>query len=245
MVATGRRAGALVLASAALAATGGCGGEESERLVVFAASSLAEVLPAIDPDARYSFASSRTLARQIEEGAPADVYLSASPEHTRALAELGLIDTPVPVAANELVVALPPGNPGRIERVGDLAGEDVELLLAGPDVPVGEYARQALVALGLEQALDRLVSEEADAAAVVAKLALGEGDAAVVYRTDLSLVDPELESIPLPASAQPRILYEAAAVSASSRLEAAREFVRRLRSQQGRAILLRAGFLAP
>jgi molybdate transport system substrate-binding protein len=229
-----------LVAVAALA--GGCGGGEEEPLTVFAAASLTDVLPAVEPAARYSFAGSNTLALQIEQGAPADVFVSASPRYTQELLEQGLVDEPVAIASNALVVVLAAGNPAGVEDLADLARPGVRVVLAAPEVPAGAIAREALETGGRADVLANVVSEEPDVRGVLAKVTTGEADAGFVYATDARTV-PELEAIPL-AEAQPA-RYEAAVVTASPHAEAARAFVELLVSEQGAEALARAGFGPP
>lgn len=222
----------------ALLATG-CGGSES-RLTVFAAASLADVLPRIDPSPRYSFAGSGELAAQIREGAPADVYASASPAYPKALHEEGLVEAPAVFATNRLVIVVPRANPARIASLADLDRTDVKLVLGAEGVPVGDYARELLRDLGADPLLARVVSEEDDASSVAGKVALGEADAGFVYATDARAVAGRVRVIELPA--QPTIEYAIAVVRDSDR---GRAFVARVLGPVGRAALREAGFGAP
>ena len=117
-----RRASVLLaLLAALIAATTAASSTNAGRPVVLAASSLTEVLPRIEPDATYSFGSSNSLAEQIRRGAPADVYLSASPIYTQALYSEGRVRKPVAFATNSLVIIVPRSNPAKIKTVYDLA----------------------------------------------------------------------------------------------------------------------------
>ena len=216
----------------------GCGGAE-EPLTVFAAASLGEVLPALDSDARYSFGGSDELAAQIRSGAPADVYAAASPKYPAELHAEGLVETPRVFATNELVAIVRRGLPGGL---ASLARPGVKVVIAAEGVPAGDYARDALRALGLEAVLENVVSDEADVKGVVSKVALGEADAGFVYATDVEPVAGKVRVIDVPASAQPRIEYSVAIVRPSDR---ARRFVARLFGGAGRAALREAGFGPP
>jgi molybdate transport system substrate-binding protein len=226
----------------------GCGGgsdEGSGAIDVYAAASLAEVLPAIAPDARFSFAGSDELATQIREGAPADVYAAASAKYPQELYADELVDAPVTFASNRLVVIVPSGNPARIERAEDLLRGGTRLVLAAEGVPVGDYAREALATLGLSKALVNVVSNEDDVKGVAAKVALGEADAGIVYSTDAVPLGDDVSVIELPDVAQPRIEYQVAVVTATDDEKGAAEFVERLLSDEGRAELDAAGFVVP
>jgi molybdate transport system substrate-binding protein len=118
-----RRALALVfvLLFAAGCGNGGTGGGDAgEQATVFAAASLSEVFPRIDPDATYNFAGSDDLATQITEGAPADVFAAASTKYPDLLYEDGLVDKPEVFATNKLVLIVPKNNPASIQSVDDL-----------------------------------------------------------------------------------------------------------------------------
>ena len=236
-----------------LTALAGCGDGEGgagataggSGLTVFAAASLREVLEDARPGVRLSFAGSDQLALQIREGAPADVFVSANTRFPRELRDEGLLEEPVVFATNRLVVVVPRANPARIRSVGDLARDGVKLVLAEEGVPVGDYARQALEALDLPAALRNVVSAEDDVKAVVGKVALGEADAGVCYATDAAPVRDRVLVIEVPPAAQPEIEYGAGVVRTSPRAEAARAYLRFLRSPEGGDLLRRHGFGVP
>jgi molybdate transport system substrate-binding protein len=235
---------AVGLALAAVAA--GCGGSGSAQGArVLAAASLTEVFQKVDPSARFSFAGSDELARQIREGAQADVYASANARYPDELFAEGLVEEPEVFASNRLVVIVPSGNPAGIESVEDVAEPGVELLVAAEGVPAGDYTRDVLADLGLERALDNVVSNEDDVRGVAGKVALGEADAGFVYVTDAAPVEDDVAVVELPEGAQPPIEYEIAVVASSENAEAARAFVERVLGPEGRAALERAGFSVP
>lgn len=239
----GGAAVALVAAMASLVATAA---PTEDPPVVLAAASLTEVLPRVEPGARYSFGGSSQLAQQIRQGAPADVFLSASPIYTQELFAAGLVRRPVPFATNRLVLIVPRRNPAGIRSVGDLARpEDLKLVVAGAKVPIGLYTREVLKRLGLLRVLRKAVSQEPDVKGVVAKVALGEADAGFVYATDVRPVAAKVTVIKLPVRAQPTVRYEAAIVSSSQHLAVAQELVISLLGPDGRRELRRAGFGIP
>ncbi len=221
--------------------------DADERLSVFAAASLTEVLRRIDPEPSYTFAGSNQLAFQIAQGAPADVFASASRELTQDLFRRRLVERPRSFAANALVVVVPRSNPARVRSVFDLERRSgLKLVVAGRAVPAGSYTRRALERLGLSSVLANVVSEEADVRGVVAKIAVGEGDAGLVYRTDVKPVAARVKAIELPARAQPRVRYEIAVVRSSRKRVAARRFVEKLASSaRARRVLRQAGFAPP
>ena len=232
---------------AAVVGLAGCGGSDtaSGPLDVYAAASLAEVFPELAPAARFSFAGSDELARQIREGAPVDVYAAASSKYPRELFEEGFVEEPVTFAGNRLVLIVPSANPGAVDSVEDLLQPGTRLVVAAEGVPVGDYTRAALETLGLSAALENVVSNEDDVKGVAGKVALGEADAGFVYATDATPVADRVLAIQLPDDAQPLIEYQAAVVAASDDEDAADEFVEKLLGERGRAALLRAGFVLP
>jgi molybdate transport system substrate-binding protein len=219
--------------------------EASARPTVFAASSLTEAFPRIDGRARFNFAGSNQLASQIRQGAPADVFATASPKYTQELFRARLVERPVTFAYNELVLVVPSSNPAEIRSVFDLRREGIKLVVAAPAVPVGAYTREALARLDLTDVLDNVVSREPDVKGVVGKVALGEADAGFVYKTDAKAAARRLRALSLPARAQPKVRYELAVVRASRNKAAARAFVRKVLGPTGRGVLSGAGFVLP
>jgi molybdate transport system substrate-binding protein len=213
---------------------------------VFAAASLSEVFPRLDKTPRYSFAGSDQLALQIQQGAPADVYAAASAKYSELLYHSGFLLKPVVFATNKLVVIVPRSNPGHVASVYDLRRDGLRVVIGDKTVPIGSYTRQILDALGITaDVMKNVVSQETDVKGIVAKVALGEADAGLVYATDSRSVAAKVRVVPLPAWAEPPIRYEIAVVKASSHRAAARAFVKRVLSKRGRALLQRAGFGLP
>lgn len=233
----------LVLALAALPLSA-CG-ETADEPLVYAASSLLEVLPTLDAadGVAFSFAGSDSLARQIREGAPADALVAASPHYPDKLAADGLCAAPVAFATNTLALIVP-ATGGRVAALDDLLrGPALRLAIGGPEVPVGTYARTALDAAGAAAALERnRVSAEPDAASIVAKVALGSADAGIAYVTDAGASD-DVRAIPLPAAAQPTVVYAACAVIRDGEpAPAGTAFVTALLGADAQARLRAAGF---
>ena len=231
------------LALAALALLAGCGGGgDAEPLEVFAASSLREVMPEVDAAPRYTFAGSDELAAQIRDGAAADLFLSASGAPVDDLREAGLVEAPVVFASNRLVVVVPAGDPAGVRTFNGLARPGLKLVLGGEGVPIGDYARQALAAAGLDAALDNVVSLEQDVKGVLGKVALDEADAGIVYATDVDAAGSGVVALDVPAAFQPAVRYYAALVTAGDR-DGAEGLLGRLLGDQGGAALREAGFL--
>lgn len=232
---------ALVLA-AVLAPTAGAAAS-GDRVTVLAAASLTEVFPRIDPAPRYSFAGSGALAAQIRQGAPADVFATADPIHTRRLFDEGLVERPVGFAYNRVILIVPSANPASIRSVFDLRRPGIKLVIGATSVPVGAYTRTVLRNLGLTSVLSNVVSQESDVKGVVAKVALGEADAGFVYVTDALAAAGQVEGIAIPVWAQPRVRYEIAILTSTRHRTEALAFVGKVRSVVGQRKLKAAGFL--
>lgn len=236
----------VIVALAVGAGLAGRGRDADQAATVLAAASLVDVVPKVDPDARISFGGSNQLAQQARLGLPFDVFLSASPVYTTALYAEGIARKPVLFATNRLVVIVPRGNPARIAEVADLARRpEMRLVVAGPKVPIGLYAREALRRLGMLRVLRRSVSLEADVKGIVTKVALGEADAGLVYATDVGPVAGKVRVIAIPRRAQPVVVYEAAIAAEPRDTSAAEAFVSALLGAEGRKALRSAGFGVP
>ena len=213
-------------------------------LTVYAAASLTDVFPKIDPSPRYSFAGSNMLAAQIQQGAPADVFASANLTLPTQLNAKGFCGKPVVFTRNTLVVVVPKSNPAGIHSVYDLTKPGIKLVIAGPGVPVGSYTLQILKNMGLSVAvLKNVVSQETDVREVLSKVALGEADAGFVYSTDAKTVSGQVLALKVPAWAQPKVQYAICIVSSSTNKQAAQAFVNKIVGPVGQAKLLAAGFL--
>jgi molybdate transport system substrate-binding protein len=235
----------LTAAAALLAVLGvvGAAAKSPPRITVFAAASLTDVFPKIDRSPRYNFAGSNTLAAQIQQGAPADVFASANTKLPQQLYEQGLVRKPVVFTRNALVLIVPRANPARIKDVADLRRDGVKLVVAGPAVPVGAYTVQVLQNLGLSAVLRNVVSQETDVRDVLSKVLLGEADAGFVYATDAKTAAGRVLTLQLPDDAQPTVGYAMAVVTASRNRAAAQAFVNRIVRKPAQAKLVAAGFL--
>jgi molybdate transport system substrate-binding protein len=229
-------------------------------LTIYGAASLTDVLDAIRTEYEaavpgasltLSTGSSAALATQIEQGAPADVFLSADTRNPDALAAKGLAeDTPVVFAGNALTVIVPADDPAAISTPADLARADVKVVAAGDSVPITGYANQVVADLAAVPGYPpdfearyaaNVVSREDDVKAVVAKIELGEGDAAIVYRTDAE-ASSRVRIVGIPAQANVRARYAGIVVTSSAHPEAARAFLGWLIGPEGQAVLADFGF---
>jgi molybdate transport system substrate-binding protein len=235
----------LVFALVALAASAGgaAAGSQSGSLTIYAAASLTDAFRAFDAAPKYSFAGSNTLETQIRNGAPADLFASAAPLNTERLYRQGFVQKPVTFTSNRLVVIVPQANPAGITSIYDLRRKPVKLVVAGAAVPVGAYTRTVLRKMGLSSVLSKVVSQETDVRAVTSKVALGQADAGFVYVTDARAVADRVKVVRIPAWAQPRVRYEIAVVSGSSKKALAQAWIKALLSARGQAALKEYGFL--
>jgi molybdate transport system substrate-binding protein len=198
--------------------------------------------------------ASSTLRTQIEQGAPADVFLSADQANPKTLADAGLTDgAPVDFAGNTLTVIVPAANTAGIVAPADLAKLGLKIIAAGADVPITTYATQAVTALAdfpdypadfAAAYAANVVSREDNVKAVVAKIELGEGDAAIVYLTDAN-ASTKVKTIEIPAEANPPATYAGVVVKASAHAAAARAFLAWLAGPDGQVVLAGFGFLPP
>ena len=238
----------VLLVAIALVAVGGgwTTASSDDPVTVYAAASLTSVFPRISPTARFQFAGSNQLAFQIRNGAPADVFASASPIYIQELLRAGLVEKPRLFATNSLVLAVPRSNPAKIRTVQDLAKRpNLKLVVAGAKVPIGLYTREVLKRLGLLRVLRKAVSQEPDVKGIVGKLAFGQADAGFVYATDVRAASSRLIAIPLPARSQPTVRYEIAVVKDTKNRAGALELVADLLGEDGRRELKQAGFELP
>ncbi len=214
------------------------------QVTVYAAASLTDVFPKIDAGERYSFGGSNTLAAQIQQGAPADVFASANTTLPNQLYAKGLCSKPVVFTRNTLVIVIPKATSTGIHSIYDLTKPGVKIDIAASGVPVGSYTLQILKNMNLSTAvLKNVVSQETDVREVLSKVALGEADAGFVYSTDAKTVPGKVTVVKIPAWAQPKVQYGICIVSASANKADAQAFVKRVLAKAGQAKLLAAGFL--
>jgi molybdate transport system substrate-binding protein len=191
----------LCAAISAFAVLAGCGAvHEKAHLQVFAAASLKDLLTDVaaklpDLEIEYNFAGSNQLASQIADGARADVFASADFE---SIKRAGLASTAKPFARNKLVIIS--SNAGQITKYEEIARPGVKLVIAAKEVPAGRHTLKFLnkTTPSFKKAvLSNVVSEEQNVRAVLAKVALGEADAGVVYATDAQS-EPRVKLISIP-----------------------------------------------
>jgi molybdate transport system substrate-binding protein len=219
----------------------------ASALNVYAATSLTKVFPALNKGPKYNFGGSNTLQAQIERGAPADVFASASPTEAGALFREGLCTRPVTFAINRLVLLIPNANPGNITSVYSLRSGGKRLSLGTAGVPIGAYTRQLLRRMRLSSVLtSNRVSQQTNVGQVASQVALGSADAGFVYYTDGLAVKDRTRMISLPKWAQPPVRYQICTVRrAGADASGAAAFINQVTGNAGRGALKAYGFGLP
>lgn len=236
--------------------------EAAEKVTVFAAASTAKVVEvageAFEAEMSgrvrivVSAASSGTLARQIEAGAPADLYVSANKRWMDHLVSGGLIEDRFvrDIAGNELVLIVPSRSEREAADQFEITRQSITTLLlegrfamADPDhAPVGRYGRQSLTTLGLWDVMDRRLVRTQNTTATVALVARGEVELGLTYKTDAANV-PGVEIVAtLDQSSHLPIRYSAAPVRSGAASVIAARFLTFLSSERGRKIIAKHGF---
>ncbi|WP_019178818.1 molybdate ABC transporter substrate-binding protein [Microbacterium yannicii] len=227
------------------------GGEVSGDLTIFAAASLAGAFdelaemfeqrhPSVDVRP-ISYDGSSTLATQLIEGAPADVFAAADERTMEKVAAAGLVDDLELFASNTLVIAVPVGNPGGVKTIEDLGWPETTVVLCAPEVPCGAASGALLADNGVAVTAASL---EQNVTAVLTKVATGEADAGLVYATDAAASD---DVRPVAAAGAENVVnrYPIAALTGASNPPAAAAFVAFVASDEGQAVLSSFGFGTP
>jgi molybdate transport system substrate-binding protein len=231
----------------------------SGTLTVFAAASLTDVFTELEEqleeehpslDVQLNLAGSSSLAAQLEQGAPADVFASADETQMARLGDAGLVGETELFASNRLMLAFPRDNPagldqpeaGGIPSIADLVDRDITLAVCAPEVPCGAAAAEVLDRAGLGGVPD---TYEDDVRAVLTKVQLGEVDAGLVYRTDVLAAGDAVGAWAFREAEAARNRYPVAVLENAPNPDAAQAFVGLLLSDEGRRVLTEAGFFEP
>ena len=244
-------------------ATGEVSASANVELTVFGAASLKGVLDkakaayeTANPGTTVAIStdSSSALEMQIEQGAPADLFLSADTTNPKKLVDRGFADgASVTFAGNKLTVIVPAANPAAVTTPADLAKPGIKVIAAGPEVPITKYATQLVGNLAKEAGYPadfaakyaaNVASQEDNVKAVVAKIELGEGDGGIVYVTDAKASN-KVAPIDVPDTANVPATYAGVVVKASKNAAAAKNFLDWFAGPGGQAILSEFGFLPP
>ena len=254
-------AASTVPSAAPSAAASAASAGPATELQIYAAASLKSVLAKVK--AAYeadnagvtltvSTDSSTALETKIEQGAPADLFLSADTTNPQKVVDKGLASgTVVKFAENRLTVIVPTDNPAKIATPADLAKSGVKIIACADGVPIQKYTTQWLAKVAALPAYGasfgskfkaNVVSREDNVGAIVAKVGLGEGDAGVVYVTDAKSSD-KVTPIAIPSDENVPAVYGGVVLKASRSVDAATAFLTWLASPTGQQILSDAGFV--
>jgi molybdate transport system substrate-binding protein len=223
----------------------------SGTVTVFAASSLKESFTTLAKQfesahpgvtVRLNFGASSTLAQQINQGAPADVFASASVKSMTQVTDAGGASTSTTFVKNVMEIAVPPSNPAKITTLADLAKSGVKIALCQAQVPCGATAAKVFTKAGITV---KPVTLEADVKATLTKVELNEVDAGVVYVTDVKAAGSKVTGIEIPAEVNASTEYPIAALTKAPNSAAARAFTAYILSSDGQSVLTAAGFERP
>jgi molybdate transport system substrate-binding protein len=223
-------------------------------LHVFAAASLTDAMKEIGAKYEqqtgthidYNFAASSTLARQISEGSPADIFFSADEEKMDELQKKGLIvpETRKSLLSNTLVIVIPYDSNATVKDPQQLAKSNWKIALAEPKtVPAGIYAKKYLQNVGLwSKVIDRVIPTE-NVRAALAAVESGNVDVGIVYKTDAAISKRVKVAYDIPGKDTPKISYPVAIVRDSKNADAAKAFVQYLTGEESLAVFKKFGFL--
>lgn len=229
--------------------TPGVGGD----LTIFAAASLTEAFTelgqafeAAHPDVTvtFNFAASSALAQQLNEGAAADVFVSADEANMKKVTDAGNASGPAVIARNRLSILVEKGNPKKIADLPDLARPDVVAVLCAPEVPCGKFATAALAKAAVTV---KPASLEENVKAVVARVTLGEADAGIVYVTDVKAAADKADGVPISGADDPALeaVYPMAVTESSANPVGAAAWRAFVLGPEGASVLAKYGFGAP
>ncbi len=246
-----RLLGSLAVAGTLVAVATACSGPSGSTITVSAATSLRPAFEqlraefeAANPGTRVqiNYGGSASLAAQVNQGAPVDVFAAASSATMDAVVAAGNAADPTVIARNSMVIATPPDNPGQVGAISDLAKPTVSTVLCQVRQPCGAAAEVIFSRARLDVAP---VSREPNVAAVMTKVMLGQADAGLVYVTDVRAAGERVDTIPIPAADNAFTSYPIAVTRLAQGNEVARLFVAFVVGPDGQSALRNAGFDAP
>jgi molybdate transport system substrate-binding protein len=220
-------------------------------LTVFAAASLTESFgtlgkqfEALHPGVKikFNFGASSALAESISQGAPADVFASASPKNMASVVKDGDASDSKTFATNTMEIAVPPTNPGKVTGISDLSKSTLKIALCQAQVPCGATAVAAFKKAGVTVKAKTL---GADVKSVLTTVELGEVDAGVVYKTDVHAAGTKVKGIEIPDAQNASTAYPIATLTKAPNADAATAFEEYVVSDAGTKVLTAAGFTAP
>jgi molybdate transport system substrate-binding protein len=256
------------LLSVLVVSTCGCTTQPAQgtKLTIFAAASLTgafnETARAFEANnsgvtVAFNYAGSQILATQLKQGASADVFASADQKNMKTVQDVGLMNNSsiTIFAQNKLAIIVPTGNAANINSLSDLAKPGTKLVIANSSVPVGNYTLQMLAKASNNTSYGpsfgnsvtaNVVSQETNVNDVVTKVALGQSDAGIVYKSDVpAAYQSKVQVITIPDSANIIAQYPIGVVSSSQNAQLAQSWINYVTSPDGQAILLKYGFIIP
>lgn len=249
----------VALAAACAMMLSSCGSDDADSssgsddvsgdITVFAAASLTEAFTEIaddfkaaNPDAtvKFNFGGSSTLAQQINQGAPADVFASANEDQMKVVDDDGnAAGDPEIFVQNKLQIVVPQGNPGNVTGIEAFGEKDLDIAICADEVPCGEASKEVFDIAGVDAKPDTL---EKDVKAVLTKVSAGEVDAGLVYVTDATAAGGDLTTIDFPEADEAINDYPIAALKSAPNSAGAKAFVDYVLSEKGMAVLKKYGF---
>jgi molybdate transport system substrate-binding protein len=239
---------------------------QSTKLTVFAAASLTdafnETAKAFEANnsgvtVAFNYAGSQVLATQIKQGAIVDIFASADQKNMKSVQDVGLMNNSsiTIFAENKLAIIVPTGNPANITSLSDLAKPGIKLDICNSSVPCGNYTLQMLAKASnnstygsgfKNSVLENVVSQETNVNDAVAKVALGQADAGIVYKSDVpAAYQSKVQVITISESVNVLAQYPIGVLSGSQNAQLAQSFINFVTSPTGQAILLKYGFIIP
>jgi len=224
---------------------------QTGTITVFAAASLKETFTQLGKQfeaahpgdtVKFSFGASSALATQINSGAPADVFASASTKNMAQVVTAGNASNPQDFAKNVMEVAVPPSNPAKVTSVNDLAKSSVKTALCQPQVPCGTVAAKVFKNAGITV---KPVTLQPDVKSVLTQVETGNVDAGMVYVTDVNAAGSKVKGVTIPASDNASTEYPIATISSSKHKSEAQAFMNYVLSPAGQQVLAAAGFEKP
>ena len=256
-----KRIFAMVLAALVLSTSAGFA-QESKELTVFTAASLTGAFTEIGQMyknetniiAVYNFDGSQVLRTQIENGAYADIFVSANTKQMNLMKNEGLMNNSsiTVFTRNKPVIIVPKDNPAKIQNISDLAKPGIKIVIGTKDVPIGDYTRKILAKLANDSAygpgfrklvMANVVSNETNVNYVTSKVALGEADAGVAYVSDITKdLSSKITKIEIPDKYNVIATYPMGILKQSKYPAQAQEFINLVKSDKGNAVLEKYGF---
>jgi molybdate transport system substrate-binding protein len=250
-----------VFAALVLAVSAGFA-QEPEELTVFCAASLTGAFTELGQmyenetniDVVFNFDGSQVLHTQVENGAYADIFVSANKKQLNALKDEGLMNnsTISVFTTNKPALIVPKDNPAQIQNISDLAKPGLKIVIGTKDVPIGDYTLQILDKLAndtaygpkfKEDVMANVVSNETNVNYIVSKIALGEADVGIAYKSDVTKeMAAKITKIEIPDKYNVIAEYPMGILKQSRYPAEAEEFVNLVKSEEGRAVLAKYGF---